>query len=144
MMTNALFLAVITCPRWVSCSHIWDLGSAAVPACGSHGRTTSQQICGQADLSGAESIQRRQEVFWNSNAICYNPLFFGGGVHLRHMEVLRLGVRSELQPQPQQHRIQATSATYTPAHSNAGSWTHWARPGIKPTSSFQKKTKNKK
>ena len=36
-------------------------------------------------------------------------------------------------PEAQQHRIQATSATYTTAHSNAGSLTHWARPGIEPT-----------
>ena len=31
-------------------------------------------------------------------------------------------------PQPQQHRIQAESATYTTARGNAGSLTHWARP----------------
>ena len=29
----------------------------------------------------------------------------------------------------------ATSATYITAHSNTGSWTYWARPGIKPSSS---------
>ena len=39
------------------------------------------------------------------------------------------------QPQPQPHQIQAPSATYTTAHGNPGSWTHWARPGIKPASS---------
>ena len=33
-------------------------------------------------------------------------------------------------PQPQQHVIWASSATYTPAHSNARSPTHWVRPGI--------------
>ena len=38
-------------------------------------------------------------------------------------------------PEPQQPRIWAASATYTTAHSNAGSLTHWERPGIKPTSS---------
>ena len=32
-----------------------------------------------------------------------------------------------------QHRIWATSATYTTAHGSARSLTHWARPGIKPT-----------
>ena len=37
-------------------------------------------------------------------------------------------------PQPQQHRIQTTSVTYTTAHGNTGSLTHWARPGIEPTS----------
>ena len=38
--------------------------------------------------------------------------------------------------QPQQCGIQAMSATYTAAHGNAGSLTHWARPGIEPASSL--------
>ena len=39
-------------------------------------------------------------------------------------------------PQPQQRRIQAMCVTCTTAHSNAGSLTHWARPGIEPTPSW--------
>ena len=39
-------------------------------------------------------------------------------------------------PELQQHRIWAVSATYTTAHGNAGSLTHWARPGIKPATSW--------
>ena len=39
-------------------------------------------------------------------------------------------------PQPQQCRIWAASETYTTAHSNTRSLTHWARPGIKPVSSW--------
>ena len=39
-------------------------------------------------------------------------------------------------PQPQYHQIQALSVTYTTAHGNAGSLTHWTRPGIEPTSSW--------
>ena len=39
-------------------------------------------------------------------------------------------------PEPQQRGIWAASATYTTAHSNAGSWTHLARPGIKSTTSW--------
>ena len=35
-----------------------------------------------------------------------------------------------LTPQPQQHQIRATSVTYTTAHSNSRSLTHWVRPGI--------------
>ena len=31
-----------------------------------------------------------------------------------------------------QHRIWATSATYSTGHGNAGSLTHWARPGMEP------------
>ena len=33
-------------------------------------------------------------------------------------------------------RIRVTSATYTTAHGNIGSLTHWARPGIEPTTSW--------
>ena len=33
-------------------------------------------------------------------------------------------------PQPQQCRIQAVSATYTTAHGNTRSLTHWTRPGM--------------
>ena len=41
------------------------------------------------------------------------------------------------QPTPEtQHQIWATSATYTTAHGSAGSLTHWARPGIKPSTSW--------
>ena len=39
-------------------------------------------------------------------------------------------------PEPQQHGIWAASSTYTTAHSNTGSLTHWARPGIDPTTSW--------
>ena len=38
-------------------------------------------------------------------------------------------------PKPQQWQIQATSATFTTAHGNAGSLTRWGRPGIEPASS---------
>ena len=41
-----------------------------------------------------------------------------------------------MEPEPQQCRIQAASATYTTAHSNAGMSTHWARPGIEPATSW--------
>ena len=39
-------------------------------------------------------------------------------------------------PQPPQCHIWAASVIYTTAHSNAGSLTHWVRPGIKPSSSW--------
>ena len=39
-------------------------------------------------------------------------------------------------PQPQQCGIRATSATYTRAHGNARSLTHWAKAGIKPSPSW--------
>ena len=39
-------------------------------------------------------------------------------------------------PQSQQRRIWAASVTYTTAHSNTGSLTHGARPGMEPLSSW--------
>ena len=39
-------------------------------------------------------------------------------------------------PQPQQHQIQALSATYTTAHGNTGSLTQLTKLGIKPTTSW--------
>ena len=45
-------------------------------------------------------------------------------------------VAAVLHQQPQQGQIQAMSVTYTTAHGNAGSLTHWARSGIEPISSW--------
>ena len=62
-------------------------------------------------------------------------IFFG---FLQHMEVPRLGVELELSYAGLRHSntgIRAASATYTIAHSNTRSLTHWARPGIKPATS---------
>ena len=39
-------------------------------------------------------------------------------------------------PETQQCRIRMASATYTTAHGNAGSLTHWATPGIEPETSW--------
>ena len=39
-------------------------------------------------------------------------------------------------PQSQHRGIKASSVTYTTAHGNARSLTHWARPGIEPKSSW--------
>ena len=39
-------------------------------------------------------------------------------------------------PQPQQRGIQTPPVTYSTAHGNARSLTHWARPGIEPVSSW--------
>ena len=63
------------------------------------------------------------------------------GPHPWHMEVPELGVKSELlscQPttQPQQQWIWAASANYATTCGNAGSLTHWVKPGIEPTSSW--------
>ena len=59
--------------------------------------------------------------------------FFFLGPHLWHMEVPRLGVKLELQL-PAYTTATASwdpssAATYTTAHSNSGSLTHWTKPG---------------
>ena len=65
--------------------------------------------------------------------------FFFLGPHSQRMEVPRLGWNQSYScrpiPQPQQCRIQAASVTYTIAHDNTRSLTHWARLRIKPVSS---------
>ena len=49
----------------------------------------------------------------------------------------RIGaVANQPMPQPQQHWIWASSATYSTASGNAGSLTHWERSGIEPTTSW--------
>ena len=64
--------------------------------------------------------------------VCLFVLFVFLGLPLWHMEGLWLEVTSELQlgpkPQPQQRWIQAVSANYAAACSNARSLTHWSRP----------------
>ena len=57
--------------------------------------------------------------------------------HLWHMEVPRLGVESELQlPAYATATRSELCLTYTTAHGNTGSLTHWVRPGIRPASSW--------
>ena len=71
--------------------------------------------------------------------LCTFFVFFSFlGPHLWHMEVPRLGLNQNRswQPRPQPHRIWAASATYTEAHGNTGSLTHWVRPRIEPASSW--------
>ena len=77
-------------------------------------------------------------LFNNHLLIFY--LFILGGPHVKHMEVSRLGVKSELQlpayATATVKQIWAMSVTYTTAHGNTRSLTHWVRLGIEPTSSW--------
>ena len=67
-------------------------------------------------------------VFWS---------FVFLGLHLWHMEVpsLRVDLAGPML-QPQQHQIRVVSVTYTIAHGNARSLSHWARLGMEPVSSW--------
>ena len=74
----------------------------------------------------AVSISSLEKCLRRSLAIFYLSVVLG--LHLWHMEVLRLGVELELQlpvyTTPQQPQIRVMSANYTTAHSNARSLTH--------------------
>ena len=77
----------------------------------------------------------------SKHSLCSLPFFFLLGLHLWHIEIPRLGelqvqLPAYTQPQLQKHQIQATSATYTTAHYNTGSLTHWVRPGTEPIASW--------
>ena len=69
-------------------------------------------------------------VYWNFFFFCFLESY------PQHMEGYgsNRSYSCRLTPQPQQHRIQAL--TYTTAHGSAGSLTQWARPGIRPISSW--------
>ena len=83
-------------------------------------------------------------LFGRFSGFCF-VFFFPFTVYLHHTAVL--GPEAELElpwrptPQPSQHWIQVASATYTTAYSNVGSLTHWARPGIEPTTSHRDNTR---
>ena len=84
--------------------------------------------------------QTRWYRVWQATEEIFFFLSFFFFFHLRHMEVPRLGVESELQllvyDTVTAMQDPSSSANYTAACGNAGSLTHWARPGNKPTSSW--------
>jgi len=65
------------------------------------------------------------------------PVAYGGSQAMRLIGAGAASLHHSCQPtpQPQQCRIQVVSVTYTTAHSNGGSLTQRARPGIEPTDS---------
>ena len=82
--------------------------------------------------------------FWHSLVFCL--FFLGGGNWLFRAAPLvyesswargQTGATAHWPiPQPQQRQIQVVSMTYTIAHGNTRSLTHWERPGIEPASSW--------
>ena len=70
-----------------------------------------------------------------------NTLFLGGGAASAPYGSSQArgpigATAAEPTPQPQQCQIPALSLTYTTAHGNVRSLTHWVRPRIKPKSSW--------
>ena len=68
-------------------------------------------------------------------AFCFrtSPAAYGGS---QARGLINRSCSCQPMPQPQQCQIQAGSVTYTTAHGNTGSSTHWARPGIEPATSW--------
>ena len=78
--------------------------------------------------------------FWGG--VFFVFVYFFLGPHPGHMQVPRLGARDQIGATAAglHHSHSNTRSepclTYTTAHSNSGSLTHWVRPGIQPTSSW--------
>ena len=73
-------------------------------------------------------------VFWFFWLFRATPVAYGSS---QARELPNWSCSCQLTPQPEPHRIRDTSATYTSAHSNAGSFTHGVRPGIEPATSWR-------
>ena len=102
--------------------------------------STSSNLVPYFVLSRTVSCSKGTRFILNA-VLCFLFFYFIFlGQHPRHMEVPRLGSNWGYScpptPQPQQHRCRGASVTYTTAHSNARSLTHWVRPGIEPTTSW--------
>ena len=84
--------------------------------------------------------KKKEKMIYNFKNLVEKFLFFLFFITAPTIEVLGLGVKSELQLQAyataQQHQIWATSATYAAAHGNAKSLTYRARLGIEPASAL--------
>ena len=70
------------------------------------------------------------DIFFLGGSLWATPMAYGGF----QARGLIAAVAVDL-CQGHSSQIQATSANYTTAHGNAGSSTHWLRPGIKPATS---------
>ena len=87
---------------------------------------SSNQWCGRIERKPCQHNDFSCLVLWGRKRLGYSfYLFIYLGLHLQHMEVSRLGVKSELQ-----------LPVYPTGHSNARSLTYWGRSGIEPTSSW--------
>ena len=65
-----------------------------------------------------------------------SPVAHGGSQARVPIAAVACSCGHQSTPEPQQCWVQAMSLTYTTVHGNAGSLTHWTRPGIEPTSSW--------
>ena len=145
-------LALLSVLRIQCCCELWcrlqtRLGSCVAVAVVKAGGYSSNwtpslgtSICRGSDPRNGKKMKKKEndtikildENIGKTFFITLNHFFFFFfgflGLHPRHVEVPRLGSNQsyscQCTPQPQQHRIQAVSATYTTAHGNAGSSTH--------------------
>ena len=108
----------------------------------SHGKTGEAWLYrGKRIVAWIEVITLEMNFFFQEMKTMFKLfLFCFLEPHTRHMEGPRLGVTSELQllGYATATAIQDPSQTFDLHHSsrNAGSLTHWARPGIEPASSW--------
>ena len=115
-------------------------GSDSIPGLGTcicHGYGHKKQI-NNLDGPGKSGILHFYCCHFKYRSFFF--LFFFLGMHQWHMEVPRLGEIWSYScglptPLPQQCHIRAMSVTHATASGNAGSLTHWVRPGIEPESS---------
>ena len=85
---------------------------------------------------GDSGIYERS-FLWEPCLFKFYFIFVFWGLHLRHMQVPRLGVTLELQLPVCMTAIATPDPSLVcEAHGNAGSLTHWARPGLVPSSSW--------
>ena len=100
-------------------------------------KSTAQRITGNQKALKSKSsswnipiINKLDELFF----VCifrFSPWAYGSSYARGGIRAVAADLHT---PQPQQRQIWATA--YTTTHSNAGLLTHWARPGMEPSSSW--------
>ena len=89
--------------------------------------------------NGRWRVEPGEEKFQREKLDFYILFFFFLsflGLNLWHMEVPRLGGQIGAAAASLCHSHSNVGLTYATAHGNAGSLTHWARPGIRPAASW--------
>lgn len=93
---------------------------------------------GSGNIETQASVDSDSHISFNPHGIPANILLLLGRYYFTFSSSSYLSFwscRGHPTPQPQQCQTWATSMTDTAAHRDAGTLTHWAGPGIGPTSS---------